>query len=213
MARVCAAAMRAQHDVVGFSVDRAVAEATGPRFDDAPLIAFDAVADAFPPARHAMLVAVGFRDMNALRLARMREAQAMGYPLASFVADTARVARGTPVDENVVILDHVSIHAGCRIGPGCFLTGNINLGHDCTLGAGVWMNAGVSLAGGVVVGEGCFFGVNACVAEGVRLGPRSFVGANAFIGKDTEADAVMIAPQAERYRMKSADFLRHAGLQ
>src|SRR5437588_6480588 len=89
--------------VVGFTCDRAFATAN--EFRGIPLVPFDEVEISFPPATHAMLVAVGYQDLNDLRAKRCRQACEKGYRLISWLSPRAHVAHGCTVGTNTVVMD------------------------------------------------------------------------------------------------------------
>lgn len=212
IARLVYSYVRRHRSVLGFTVDDAVIASGSAEFCGLPLAPWSAAERAFDPASCEMLVAVGFREMNALRQRKHGEGKAKGYRFTSYVDPGVIRHDGVEIAENCVVLDHVSIHPGCRLAPSVFISSNVNLGHDCEIGEGAWINSGVAVGGGTKLGEGAFLGVNASIGHGITLGPRVFVGANALVDRDVEPDAVMLAPPAEKFRLKSEAFLRFARL-
>ncbi|MGD2134343.1 MAG: hypothetical protein PVI23_16250 [Maricaulaceae bacterium] len=212
VARLVFSHVRRHRSVLGFTVDDAVIASGDAQFCGLPLAPWSVAGNAFDPAACEMLIAVGFQEMNALRRTKHAEAKAKGYRLARYVDPSVIPHDGVEIAENCIILEHVSIHPGCRLGPSVFVSGNVNLGHDCEVCEGAWINAGVAVGGGTVIGESAFLGVGATIGHGVTLGPRVFVGANTLIDRDVEADAVMLSPPGEKFRLKSEAFLRFARL-
>lgn len=213
MARVLYAYARRSMDVAGFTVDDACIEQAGSGFQGLPLAPFSRVREAFDPVDHEMIIAVGYLEMNALRQRKYLEAREMGYRFASYVHDSVLRHDDLVIEENCIILDHVSIHPGSRIGPGSFISSNVNIGHDCQVGAGNWINAGVSIAGGCRIGEGCFFGVNASTGHGLEIGSRNFIAANTLVNKNTRDDEVYLSEPGQRFPMSSRAFLTFSGMQ
>lgn len=212
MARLLYSYARHSMQIVGFTVDDNCIDNAAQEFLGLPLLPFSQVEQHFPPDGHAMLVAVGFLEMNALRARKHEEAEKKGYRFASFVHDSVIRHDDVVIEDGCIVLDHVSIHPGCRIGRGTFISSNVNLGHDCRIGAFGWINAGISIAGGCSIGEACFFGVNASAAHGLRIGARNFIAANTLINKDTLDDQVFLSEAGQLFRLKSRAFLKFAGL-
>lgn len=209
VARLLHSYIRRCRDIAGFTVDDHVM-AGASEFCGRPLLPFSTIETTCPPASCEMIVAVGFIDMNKLRLRKTDEARAKGYRLASYVDPAVILHDGVTIGENTIVLDCASIHPGCSIGDSVFITSNVNLGHDCVVGDGAWFNAGVSLGGGCRIGKGAFFGVNSCTAHNINVGDFAFFGANAFADKDVADGAVLIAQATPPIRLKSQDFLRFA---
>lgn len=211
-ARLLHSYARHEMDVVAFTVDDACMTGADAEFLGLPLVPFSQVSERFPPATHHMLIAIGYLEMNALRARKHHEALEKGYHLPSFIHASVLRHDDVLIEDGCIILDHVSIHPGCRIGRGTFISSNVNLGHDCHIGAYGWINAGIALAGGCQVGEACFFGVNASAAHGLRIGARNFIAANTLINKDTLDDQVFLSEAGQLFRLKSSAFLKFAGI-
>jgi UDP-3-O-[3-hydroxymyristoyl] glucosamine N-acyltransferase len=159
-----------------------------------------------------MIMAMGFIEMNDLRIRKYFEAREKGYCFTSFVHESVLMHDEVVIEDNCVILDHVSIHPGCRIGRSTFVSSNVNIGHDCIVGEANWINSGVAIAGGCNIGKGCFFGVNSSAAHGLRIGARNFIAANTFINKHTEEDQVYLSEPGQLFKLKSKSFLKFSEL-
>lgn len=195
-------------DIAGFTVDDACIADNADSYLKLPLVPFTQVEKRFAPASHNMIIAVGFIDMNALRANRYTEARKKGFSFTRFVHPSVFMHDDVVIEENCVILDHASIHPGCRIGKGTFISSNVNIGHDCLVGESSWINSGVAIAGGCEIGEGCFFGVNSSAGHGLHIGARNFIAANTLINRDTEDDQVYLSEPGQLFRLKSKSFLR-----
>ncbi len=208
IARLLYSYARRSMDIAGFTVDDVCIADNADSHLGLPLVPFSRVEKKFDPASHNMIIAVGFVEMNELRVRKYVEAGQKGYRFASYVHDSVLMHDDVVIEENCVILDHVSIHPGCRIGRGTFVSSNVNVGHDCIVGEANWINSGVAIAGGCDLGDGCFFGVNSSTGHGLRIGARNFVAANTFINKSTEADQVYLSEPGQLFKLKSKAFLK-----
>jgi len=207
MAKVLFSYARRSMDIVGFTVDdHCIADGAG-HYLGLPLVPFSRAEMRFPPTSHNMIIAVGYTEMNELRARKSLEARQKSYSLASYVHESVCRSDDVEIEENCMILDHVSIHPGCRIGQSTFISSNVNIGHDCAVGAYGWINSGVSIAGGCILGQSCFFGVNSSAAHSLRIGARNFIAANTLINKNTEDDQVYLSEPGQLFRLKSKAFL------
>lgn len=212
IARLLFSYARHSMDIVAFTVDDNCMSGDAGSFLGLPLLPFSQVEQHLAPADHTILIAVGFLEMNALRARKEREAEEKGYHLASFVHESVIRHDEVVFEDGCIVLDHVSIHPGSRIGRGTFISSNVNLGHDCQLGAHVWINAGVSIAGGCEIGEACFFGVNSSAAHGLQIGARNFIAANTLLNKNTLDDQVYLSEAGQLFRLKSKSFLQFSSM-
>jgi sugar O-acyltransferase (sialic acid O-acetyltransferase NeuD family) len=214
MARVLYSYLRHAANVAGFAVDDAYIGKGEKAFCGLPIAPFSGIEKTYPPDQHRMIMAVGFLDMNTLRERKYKEAQSLGYSFTSYVHHSVVRHDGVTFEENCIVLDHVSIHPGCRIGRGTFISSNVNIGHDCDVGDFNWINSGVAVAGGGIVGARCFFGVNSSTAQELRIGKETFIGANTFVGKDTQDGEVYLSESGLRSKLDSRAFLKFsAGMQ
>lgn len=208
MARVLYSFVRKTANVCGFTVDDTCISEGDATFCGLPLIPFSNVCEVFPPRSCRVITAIGYMEMNELRRCKHIELQARGYRFSSFVHDSVVRHDDVEIGENCIVLDHVAIHPGCRIGDGTFIASNASLGHDCIVEEFNWINSGVALAGGCHVGAGCFFGVNSSVAHGVNLGNQNFISANTLISRSTGNTEVYLSGGGEKFRLNSHAFLR-----
>lgn len=208
IARLLYSYARHSMDIAGFTVDDVCITADADTFLGLPLVPFSRVEKQFDPGYHNMIIAVGFVEMNALRTRKYLEAGQKGYRFASYVHESVLMHDDVVIEENCMILDHVSIHPGSRIGRGTFVSSNVNIGHDCSVGEANWINSGVAIAGGCEIGAGCFFGVNSSTGHGLRIGVRNFAAANTFINRHTEADQVYLSEPGQLFKLKSIAFLK-----
>lgn len=208
IAKVLYSYARHSMEIAGFTVDDVCIAEGVDHYLGLPLVPFSKVEQHFAPATHNMIIAMGFIEMNALRKRKYEEAAQKGYGFASYVHPSVFPHDDVEIADNCIILDHVSIHPGCRVGRGTFISSNVNIGHDCVLGENSWINSGVAIAGGCHLGEGCFFGVNASLGHGLNIGARNFIAANTLVSKHTEDDQVYLSEPGQLFKLKSKSFLR-----
>ncbi|MDY7537137.1 acetyltransferase [Undibacterium sp. RTI2.1] len=199
-------------NIAGFTVDDICIADNTDSFLGLPLVPFTRVEEQFAPDHYNMIMAMGFVDMNALREKKYLEAIHKGYVFTSFIHASVTKHDDVIIEDNCVILDHVSIHPGCRIKQGTFISSNVNIGHDCNVDEFNWINSGVAIAGGCRIGQACFFGVNSSVGHGVHIGARNFIAANTLINKSTENDQVYLSEAGQLLKLKSQSFLKFSQL-
>ncbi len=199
------------YQVVAFSCDAAwLPPDGGPESThyDLPLLPFEEIERHFPPASFAIFVAVGYQELNALRVRKCEQARAKGYRLASYVSPRADHGPWLEIGDNCLILDGVGIQPGVRIGHDVFVWNNTLIGHHSVVHDHCWLAAGATLGGCVVVGERCFVGLNATVGGELTIGADSFLGAAALVLKNAAPRSVFITAGCERFRLESDAFLR-----
>jgi len=140
------------------------------------LVAFDDLADRYPPSTHDLFVAVGNRDLNAVRDHTMDRAKKCGYDLASYVHPTAFVDESVSIGENCLILEACSLGPFSLVEDGALLFAGALVNHDCTIGRCAYLSA-ATLGGFVHVGPRTFLGIRAAVHDCVTIGSDCLVNA------------------------------------
>ena len=206
MARMFLHFARLEHEVVAFTVDRAVL--SDPVIEGLPVIPFEEIETRCPPADHCLITAVGYLEMNGLRARKYREGLAKGYAFASYVHSSVVRHPGVSVGENTIVLDHVAIHPYTQIGNSVFIASNASIGHGCRIGDACWINSGVAIGGETEIGDASFLGINATIGDNIRIERQCFVGANTLVTRNTLAEEVYISASGERFPLTSQAFLQ-----
>ncbi|HEX5053994.1 MAG TPA: acetyltransferase [Planctomycetota bacterium] len=183
-----------EHEVVAFTVDGAYVR--GDTFRGLPLVAFEHVVERYPPADHAMFVALSYAQMNGLRAAKYHAARQLGYRLVSYVSSRCTNLASGPFGDNCFILEDNTIQPFVEIGNDVTLWSGNHIGHDARIGDHVFIASHVVVSGHVEIGESCFLGVNATLRNSIVIAPHTLVGAGATIMADTVEHGVYLAPRA-----------------
>ena len=169
---------------------------------------FETIEGDYDPESHAMLIAVGYIQMNAVRRQKYEEAKAKGYALANYVHPTVHLHDDSIMGEGNVILDQVSIQPGAQLGNNNFIWSNAVVAHGCVIEDDCWVTSAVTIAGDTTIKSGTFLGVNATIGHNLTIGVQNFIGANALIARSTGPNEVYIAPGSEKLRLDSHGFLK-----
>ncbi len=179
------------HDIVAFTVHRAnLPEAR--ELGGLPIVAFEDVADLYPPAAHAMFVAIGYSSLNRNRARICGEARARGYELVSYVSSTATYWDETQIGDNCFISDDNTIQPFVTIGDGVVLWLANRIAHHAVLGDYCYLTTQVVVSGYTRVGPYSFVGANATLRDGITIGRANVVGAGSLIMRSTRDDEVYV---------------------
>jgi sugar O-acyltransferase (sialic acid O-acetyltransferase NeuD family) len=206
IARIIHQFVKAQYEVVGFTVDSACLREQV--VAGCPVLPFEDIEVIYPPCQFSMLVAVGYSQMNKVRQQKALDAKTKGYTLVNYIHPSVHIHDDLIIGENNVILDHVSLQPAVKIGNNNFLWSNAVVAHGCTVEDNCWVTSGATIAGDSIIRSNSFLGINSTVGHNVVIGPSNFIGANSLIVRSTEADAVYISRETEKYRFDSERFLR-----
>jgi Bacterial transferase hexapeptide (six repeats) len=174
-----------EHEIAAFTVDRSYVPKSG-LFCNLPVVAFEELEAHFDPRDYLVFVALSYSKINKLRAAKVEEAKAKGYALASYVSSKASVLTQEPIGENAFILEDNTIQPFSKIGRNVTLWSGNHIGHHS------------------VIGEFCFIGVNVTVRDHVTIGAGCVIGAGALIMADTEPDGLYAVPGTERSKVPAS---------
>jgi len=184
-------------EVVAYTVDREFLEGRD-AFDGRPLVAFEDLEDRFPPDRFALLVASGYRRMNALRKERFEQGRARGYRFASYISPHA-IVNATRIGCNNIIFEGCVIQPFVSIGDNNLVWSGTTVGHHTTIGSHNFLGAHVLVSGRTTLGDRCFVGGGAVIREGVRVGSEVLIGAQAWLAGDAEDGSVWATTPTARF--------------
>lgn len=196
-----------EHEVVAFATDAAHRPPTG-SFHDKPVVAFETIAEQYPPERYGMIVAIGYHELNAVRKEKYDAAKAKGYRLVSHVSGRASVGDWLEMGDNCIVLDAAVIEPGARLGNNVVVWSGALIGHHTTIEDHAWIAGQAVFGGSARLGERSFVGLGAIVAHEVELGERTLVGAGALVTKCAGDKSVFVAANTELFRLDSERFLK-----
>ncbi len=181
-----------EFDVAAFTVDKDYLKESS--FHGRTMVAFEEVADAFPPDQFRFFVAVSYAKLNALRVEKVAAARSNGYQLVSYLSSRATVFSGFELKENCFILEDNTIQPFAQVGSNVTLWSGNHIGHHAVIEDDVFMASHVVVSGGARVGQGSFVGVNATLRDHVTIGRKCVIGAGALVLED-QPDFAVVAPR------------------
>jgi sugar O-acyltransferase (sialic acid O-acetyltransferase NeuD family) len=190
------------YEVVAFTVDAAYL--TESSQCGLPVVAFEEVAQLYPPQDHDFFVALSYAGLNTLRRDKFLAASVLGYRLASYVSSRASVLNAGRIGTNCFILEDNTIQPFAVIGDNVTLWSGNHIGHHSRIGDHSFVASHAVISGGVEIGERCFIGVNATLRDHIRVGDACVIGAGALLLVDAEAGGVYVGAATERSRVPSS---------
>jgi len=189
------------HEVVAFTVDAEYRH--GDTFAGLPLVDSSSVAQAYPPAEHAMFVAISYAKMNTVRAAKYAQMKEAGFQLVSYVSSRCSYLSEHPPGDNCFILEDNTVQPFVRIGNDVTLWSGNHIGHDSIIGDHCFITSHVVVSGNVRVHPYCFIGVNATLRNSIEIAEGTLIGAGAVIMKNTVAKGVYLPRPAEKFSKPS----------
>jgi sugar O-acyltransferase (sialic acid O-acetyltransferase NeuD family) len=185
-----------EHEVVGFTVDRAYL--TERTLHGLPVVPFEEVDRHFPSDAAAMIVPLGASRLNGLRAEKHLAAKTKGYRIFSHVSPRANTWPDLKIGENCFVWDGSNIQPFVRLGDGVLIRVGATVSHHVEIGNNCFLAAEACVGGAAKIGERCFLGLNCTIRDGVTVAARCFVAAGAVVVADTEENGVYAGVPAKR---------------
>lgn len=147
-----------------------------------------------------VVVCVGNPRDYAAREALVRRLALPPDRLATVIHPSASIGGESTVGAGSVLLAHVTLTAGVRVGDHVAVMPQVVLTHDVVVEDFATVASGVRLGGGVTVARGAYVGSGALVREFATVGAGSLVGMGSVVLNDVPAGEVWAGSPARRIR-------------
>jgi sugar O-acyltransferase (sialic acid O-acetyltransferase NeuD family) len=193
------------HSIAAFTVDGAYLRET--TYKGLPVVPFEEVEKHFPPDQHGMFVAIGIQKVNEARAAKVAEAEAKGYRLASFLSSKADAPPDLELRPNTMIMERAVIQPFVEIGRDTIIWSTTRIAFRTHIGDHCWI-VGPIFGESCTVGDYTFVGLNATIAPNLSIGRSNVIGAGALVMADTKDFAVLRGTASEPARVPSTRLWR-----
>lgn len=166
----------------------------------------------YPPEAFAVIMAMGYYDLNRSRERMFTRLKSLGYRIETYIHPEARVYTEIPLGEGCVVLPGAVIDPHVNVGVNTVVWSNATLAHHSSVGDHCWVATGCVVSGQASISNNTFLGVNSTVVNEVTVREFNIVGASGLITKDTKPNSVYLARSAELLRYSSQDYVAHIGI-
>jgi sugar O-acyltransferase (sialic acid O-acetyltransferase NeuD family) len=206
----CYLAQDDRYQVIGLAVDdEFVLQGSIQSLDS---IALSQLKNTYAHQECAIIMAMGYNDINRSRESMFHRLKEMGYRIETYVHPDAKVYTQHPLGEGCVILPSAVIEPHVRLGANSMVWANTTLAHHSWVAENCWIASGAVISGQAEVGRNTFIGVNATIVNKVVVAEYSIIGAGALITKNTKASSVHLARSGEELRYSSQDYVKYFGV-
>lgn len=205
----CYLAQDDRYQVVGLTVDDDYVERGG--VQGLETIALSQLRVIHTPHDCAIIMAMGYNDINRSRESMFHRLKEMGYSIETYVHSDSKIYTEHSLGEGCVILPSAVIEPHVRLGANTMIWANVTLAHHSSVAENCWVASGAVISGQAQVGHNSFIGVNATIVNKVKVGEYCIIGAGALITKNTKASSVHLARSGEEHRFASQDYVKFSG--
>lgn len=120
--------------------------------------------------------------------------------LATIIDPAARVASGSKIGNNTLIMANVVISAGVSIGSHVVILPNTVVAHDTKIGDYSIVGAGVVISGYCTISENCYIGSGTNIKDHMTVGKGSLIGLGSNVIINVPAGVVCVGNPARILR-------------
>ena len=184
------------YSIAGFTIDAEFQ--TDSEFCGLPVVAFEEVADRFPPSRYELFVALSYAELNEVRKEKYLAAKGLGYNIPSYISSHATLLNEGRVGENCFILENNTVQPFVTIGNNVVLWSGNHIGHHSIIHDHCFLASQIVVSGGVTIEESCFIGVNVTLRDHITIGRKCLLGAGTVLLRNAAPEGLYRAASSER---------------
>lgn len=128
-----------------------------------------------------VLVTVGQIRSNKPRVQLFKKLKKIGFTLPVIVSPTACVSKYVVVGEGTIIMHHVLVNAGAKIGVNCIINSKALIEHDSIIGDNCHISTAAVINGSTKIGNNSFVGSNSVTQQEIQVVDDSFIKAGTVI--------------------------------
>ena len=143
-----------------------IPEKVGSRILNYPIIGIDDDIQMLIEKCQDFLITIGQIKTSNVRHKLLDKVKTAGGRLPVIISPKAHVSIHAIVEEGTIIMHHVLVNAGAKIGKGCIINSKALIEHE------------------VMIGDFCHISTAACINGQVTIGSNSFIGSNTVVGNN-----------------------------
>lgn len=182
------------------------------KIPDIPSIAISDLEANYKPGEVAIIMAMGYNDLNRVRETFFNRLHNAGYEILTYIHKDACVYTDNKIGKGAVILPGAVVEPHVTVGDNSMIWCNSTLAHHSTVEDNCWIATGTVLSGQAKIRRNSFVGVNATIVNEVEVGPFNIIGAAALISKNTKPNTVHLSRTAEVFRCSAEEYTKFFGV-
>lgn len=135
-----------------------------------------------------VLITLGQIKTPERRIALFEKTLEMGVRFPVIRSPLAYISPHAEIGEGTIVMHHVLVNAGARVGANCIINTKALLEHDAVIEDHCHIATAAIVNGGVRVGAGTFVGSNSVMKENILVDQNSVIGCGVKIIKTANAN-------------------------
>jgi len=197
-----------ERKVAAYTVDGACIKESS--FRGKPIVPFENLSVRFPHKYYDAFVAIGYQNLNRLRLDVVNKFLNCGYNLVSYIDTEVFYKTNTytnnSIGYNCFIMELNNLQYNTRVSNNVVLWSGNHIGHETIIRDNVYIASHVVISGHCDIGENTFMGVNSYTSDGIKIGKNNLIGAGAYVAKNTEDETVVVPAKSKNMGFDDLSF-------
>ncbi len=177
-----------------------IPEKVGSKVLDYPVIGTDDDIEKFTEKCRDFLITVGQIKSSNVRQKLSDKVKTAGGNLPVIISPNAYVSKHAASDEGTIIMHHVLVNAGSKIGKGCIINSKALIEHEASIGDYCHISTAACINGQVNIGSNSFIGSNTVVGNNISIAENTLVAAGSQILKNITTPGVYIGNPLRKIR-------------
>lgn len=127
------------------------------------------------------IVTVGQIKSAAIRMRLFNELKRLNVNIPVIVSPNAYKSKYSTVEAGTIIMHHVVVNAGVRIGRNCILNTKALIEHEATIGNHCHISTASVINGQCKIGDECFIGSNSVLANNIKIANKTILAAGSAL--------------------------------
>lgn len=146
---------------------------------------------------------IGYKQCNSLRQEKFHVCKEGGLSPLTFIHNQSYISKDAYVGEGSIILEHVNVQTGVKLGKSCILWSSAHIGHGSEVEDFCFISTHSTVSGGCKIGHNTFIGVNVAMNENIEIGHSNILAPGSIITKSTKPYEVYLAGVNNKYHKRS----------
>lgn len=157
-----------------------------------PVIGTDDDIEHFVEVCKNFLITVGQIKSTNVRQKLFDRVKTEGGHLPIIISPNAHVSKHAVLEDGTIIMHHVLVNAGAKIGKGCIINSKALIEHEAIVGDFCHISTATCINGQVTIGANSFIGSNSTLSNNISVVENTIIAAGSQVLKNIDDSGIFI---------------------
>lgn len=170
-------------DIAAYTVNREYL--TQDAFLGKPVVAYEGLDSYYSPRDHAIIMAIGYKNMRQRRAAFQR-LQKGNFSTVNYIGSKVLHYNDFEIGTNNIIFNGTFLGDTGQLGDNNVVSRMANIGHDFEIGSHNYFAPGCNVGGYSRIGDLSFFGIGSTIIDNITISDETLLAAGSTITQNTK---------------------------